>query len=291
MKKSLFILIISLVIILVGGFIFFTGTHIEGIVYDAQTNKAISDATVIINGIKFKTDIDGKFRAYSPPLNKVITVEKSGYKTFSEVFPAKFGIQIIEIGIKPYTFDEILSEFKNSLKKITSYHYIYGIQSEVNSTVEKISMELFKTLDASHFISKKENESYLEIYIFKDFIYYRDKESSQFEKIEREKFKENIPILELHDIFDLFSVKSNPSNFSFVKETKIDNEDVLIFNVKWEDLFSTSEGKIYVRKRDNIILKMEFLDTGVNEEGKNVKTTITFNLTDVNKEFKINPPQ
>ncbi|MBC7195157.1 MAG: hypothetical protein H5U37_05830, partial [Caldisericia bacterium] len=74
-------------------------------------------------------------------------------------------------------------------------------------------------------------------------------------------------------------------------ETKIDNEDALIFDVKWEDLFSTSEGKIYVRKKDNIILKMEFVDTGVNEEGKNVKTTISFYLTDINKEFKINPPE
>lgn len=291
MKKSIIILIIILIIVLIGGFIFFTGTHIEGIVYDAQTNKPIQDATVTINGIKFKTDIDGKFRAYSPPLNKVISVEKSGYKNFTEVFPAKFGIQIIEIGIKPYSFNEIFSDFKNKISKITSYHYTYEIQSEVNSNIEKITMEFFKTIDASHFISKKENESYLEIYIFKDFIYYRDKEDGKFEKIEKERFKENIPTLELQDIFDLFAIKSTPSKFSFIKESKIGNDDVLIFDVKWEDLFSTSEGKIFVRKKDNIILKMDFVDTGVNEEGKNVKTTISFNLTDINKDIKIVPPQ
>ncbi len=291
MKKSIIILIIVIALILIGGFIFFTGTHIEGIVYDAQTNKRISDALVTINGIKFKTDIDGRFRAYSPPLNKVITVDKSGYKTFSEVFPAKFGIQIIEIGIKPYTFDEIFSDFKNKLGTIKSYHYIYEIQSEIDGKTEKMNMELYQTVDASHFISKKENESFLEIYIFNDFIYYRDNETKQFEKIEKNKFQENIPVLTLKDIFELFSIKSTPSSFSFLKETKIDNEDALIFNAKWEDLFSNSEGKIYLRKKDNIVIKMEFIDTGVNEEGKNVKTTINFDLKDINKEIKINPPQ
>lgn len=291
MKKNIIILIIIIALILIGGFIFFTATHIEGIVYDAQTNKRVNDALVTINGIKFKTDVDGRFRAYSPPLNKVITVEKSGYKTFSEVFPAKFGIQIIEIGIKPYTFDEIFSDFKNKLGTIRSYHYTYEIQSEVNGVSEKMLIEFYQTIDASHFISKKENESYLEIYIFKDFIYYRDNETKKFEKIEKEKFQENLPILSLKDIFELFSIKSTPSSFTFLKESKLQNEEILIFNAKWEDLFSTSEGKIYLRKKDNIVIKMEFVDSGVNEEGKNVKTLVTFNLTDINKDIKISPPE
>jgi len=291
MKRSIIILIIVIALILIFAFIFFTATHIEGIVYDSQTNKRIEDATVTINGIKFKTDTQGRFRAYSPPLNKVITVEKSGYKTFSEVFPGKFGLQIIEIGIKPYSFDEILNDFKNNIKKITSYHYKYDIQSEIDNKIEKMQMEMYQAVDAIHFISKKENESFLEIYIFNDFIYYRDKEDKPFEKIEKEKFQENIPVLTLKDIFELFSIKSTPQDFSFLKETKIENEDILIFNAKWEDLFSSSEGKIYLRKKDNIILKMDFIDTGVNEEGKNVKTTIFFSLEDINKEIKILPPQ
>jgi flagellar basal body-associated protein FliL len=293
MKNKIIILLIILIIIFIGAFFFLTATHIEGIVYDSVTNKGISDAVVKINGITYKTDIDGKFRAYTPPLNKSINVEKSGYKNFSEVFPSKIGLQIVEIGLKPYSFEEIINNYKEKSETLKSYHYIYNIESSVDGSVENFSMESKWKQDAIYFKSVKKGEgaSFLEIYIFNDYIYFRDSETKNFEKIEKSKFSEIPPTLSLSDIVDLFSIKSTPSKFVFVKEDKIDEDEVLLFDVSWEDLFSETKGTLYIRKKDNLIVKFNIEDTGSNEEGKSVKTKIDFTLLDINKEFTINPPQ
>lgn len=293
MKNKIIVLIIILIIIFLGAFFFLTATHIEGIVYDSVTNKGVSDAIVKINGITYKTDLDGKFRAYTPPLNKSIYVEKSGYKNFSEVFPSKIGLQIVEIGLKPYSFEEIISSFKDKTKTLKSYQYIYDIESIVNGSTENYSMELKWKQDAIYFkiLKKGEGASFLEIYIFNDFIYFRDSENKNFEKIEKNKFSEIPPTLSLSDIVDLFSIKSKPTKFIFIKEDKINEDEVLIFDVAWEDLFSETKGSLYIRKKDNLIIKFIIEDIGLNEEGKSVKTKITFSLSDINKDFTINPPQ
>lgn len=293
MKNKIIILIIILIIIFLGAFFFLTATHIEGIVYDSVTNKGVSDAIVKINGITYKTDLDGKFRAYTPPLNKSIYVEKSGYKNFSEVFPSKIGLQIVEIGLKPYSFEEIISSFKDKTKTLKSYQYIYDIESIVNGSTENYSMESKWKQDAIYFktLKKGEGASFLEIYIFNDFIYFRDSENKNFEKIEKNKFSEIPPTLSLSDIVDLFSIKSKPTKFIFIKEDKINEDEVLVFDIAWEDLFSETKGSLYIRKKDNLIIKFSIEDSGLNEEGKSVKTKITFSLSDINKDFTINPPQ
>ncbi|MGB9749380.1 MAG: hypothetical protein ACPLWB_00825 [Caldisericia bacterium] len=293
MKNKIIILIIILIIIFLGAFFFLTATHIEGVVYDSVTNKGISDATIKINGITYKTDIDGKFRAYTPPLNKSISVEKSGYKNFSEVFPSKIGLQIVEIGLKPYSFEEIINDYKEKAKTLKSYHYIYDIESSVDSSVENFSMEAKWKQDAVYFksVKKGEGESFLEIYIFNDYVYFRDAENKNFEKIEKNKFSEIPPTLSLSDIVDLFTIKSTPSKFTFIKEDKLNDDDVLLFDVKWEDLFSETSGNLYIRKKDNLVVKFNIEDSGLNEEGKTVKTKIEFSLLDINKDFVINPPQ
>lgn len=293
MKNKLFILMIILIIIFVSAFLFLTATHIEGIVYDSVTNMRINEATVKINGITYKTDNEGKFRAYTPPLNKSIIVEKSGYKTFNEIFPSKIGLQIVEIALKPYTFDEIITNYKDKSKTLKSYQYIYRIESSVNGSIEIFSIESKWTPDAVYFKSEKNGEaqSFLEIYIFDDYIYYRDKKDGNFDKIEKEKFSEIPPILSLNDIIDLFTIKDKPSRFNFVKEEKLNDEDVLIFNVSWEDLFSSSNGVIYLRKKDNLIVKFDIEDIGLNEESKSVKTKISLTVLNIDKEIVINRPQ
>lgn len=293
MKNKIVILIIILIVIFIGAFFFLTATHIEGVVYDSVTNQAIKDALVKINGITYKTDVDGKFRAYTPPLNKVIYVEKSGYKPFSEVFPSKIGIQIVEIGLKPYTFEEIINNFKDKTKGLKSYSYTYNIESSVNNSVETFTIESKWTTNAIYFKSVKKGEgaSYLEIYIFNDYVYFRDQENKSFEKIEKSKFSEIPPTLTLSDLVDLLSIKTSPSKFIFLKEEKLNGEDVLLFDIKWEDLFSESTGKLYIRKKDNLVVKFDIEDSGLNEEGKSVKTDIDFTLKDINKDFVINPPQ
>jgi len=293
MKNKIIILIIVLILIFIGSFFFLTATHIEGIVYDSITNKGISDASVKINGITYKTDIEGKFRAYTPPLNKSILVEKSGYKNFNEVFPSKIGLQIVEIGLKPYSFEEIINNYKEKTKTLKSYHYIYDIESSVDSSIENFSMEAKWKQDAIYFksVKKGEGESFLEIYIFNDYIYFRDAENKNFEKIEKNKFSEIPPTLSLSDIVDLFTIKSTPSKFTFIKEDKLNDDDVLLFDVKWEDLFSETTGNLFIRKKDNLVVKFNIEDSGLNEEGKSVKTKIEFSLLDINKDFVLNPPQ
>lgn len=293
MRNKIIILIIILIIIFLGAFFFLTATHIEGVVYDSVTNKSISNAIVKINGITYKTDIDGKFRAYTPPLNKVINVDVSGYKSFSEVFPSKIGLQIVEIGLKPYTFEEIISKNKEEAKTLKSYYYIYNIESVVDDVTEDFSMESKWKQDAIYFKSSKKGEgsSFLEIYIFNDYIYFRDDETKNFEKVEKSKFSDIPPTLSLSDILDLFLIKSTPSKFSFVKEDKIGEDEILLFEVAWEDLFSETKGNLYIRKKDNLIVKYNIEDSGLNEEGKSVKTIINYSLSDINKDFDINPPQ
>lgn len=44
-------------------------------------------------------------------------------------------------------------------------------------------------------------------------------------------------------------MKEFPTKFSLLKEERIDNEDVLVFEENWEDLFSEAKGLIYLDKK------------------------------------------
>jgi len=294
MSKKGWIILLIVVLIIVGGvFYLLTANHLEGLVYDSKTGKVLSGAKVTINKLtKLETDKDGRFRAFSPPMKKVITVEKPGYKTFEEVFPANFGLQTIEISLEPLTFSELVEDFKEKASAFKSYSAEYLIESETDGSKDTFSIKLSYSLGKGiHFISEEEGEntSYTEVYIINDYVYLRDGKDKEFKKIEK-KESENIPILRLSDIVDFFTMKAEPSSFTFLKETTFGDEKCAVFKIQWEDAFSESSGFVYLGEESGIIRKISVVDKGFNEEGKTVTTEVSFVLEDLNKPVEINPP-
>ncbi len=294
MSKKGWIILLIVVLIVVGGFFYFlTANHIEGVVYDSKTGKALSGARVTINKLtELETDKDGKFRAFSPPVKKVIRVEKPGYKTFEETFPSKFGLQVIEIPLEPFTFSELVENFKERASTLKSYNAKYSIESEADGKKDTFSIQLSYALGKGiHFVSEEEGEntSFTEVYILKDYVYLRDGKDKEFKKIEKEE-SENIPILRLSDMMDFFIMKAEPSSFSFLKEATFGDEKCAVFKIQWEDVFSKSSGFVYLGEESGIIRKISVVDKGFNEEGETVTTEVNFVLEDLNKPVEINPP-
>jgi len=292
-KKGWIILLIVVLIIAGGAFYFLTANHIEGLVYDSKTGKVLSGAIVTINKLtKLETDEEGKFRAFAPPMKKVITVEKPGYKTFEETFPSKFGLQVIEISLEPFTFSELVEDFKERVSTLKSYNAKYFIESEVDGKKDTFSIQLSYSLGKGiHFVSEEEGEntSFTEVYILKDYVYLRDGKDKEFKKVEKEE-SENIPILKLSDVVDFFTMKAEPSSFSFLKESTFGDEKCVVFKIQWEDAFSESSGFVYLGEESGIIRKISVVDKGFNEEGKTVTTKVSFVVEDINKPVEISPP-
>lgn len=292
-KRGWIILMVVILLVLAGVFYFLTANHIEGLVYDSVTGKAISGAVVTINKFtKLETDKEGRFRAFSPPMRKLITVEKPGYKTFEETFPSKFGLQTLEISLEPFTFSELVENFRKKVSPLKSYNAKYFIESEIDGKKDTFSIQLSYSAEKGiHFISEEEGEntSYTEVYIFEDYVYLRDAKDKEFEKVEKAKAEE-IPILKLSDIVDFFTMKSEPSSFSFLKEASFGGEKCAVFQIKWEDAFSESSGFVYLGEESGIIRKISVVDKGFNEEGKSVTTEVSFVIEDLNKPVDINPP-
>ncbi|MCE5223821.1 carboxypeptidase-like regulatory domain-containing protein [bacterium] len=334
-KKPLLFIIFGIVILLLISIYFYvsTGLHIEATVYDSVEEKPLAQATVRIDEKSYFTDNQGYFQSNVPLFGShKLVIEKNGYKTYSAIL----NYQTIQksnkliVTLEPITFANILRMAQKDLQSAKSYSFRSTWVSNQGEEEETVAYSLYEISSegAMHFKWLQDDKAgsliaTREMIKTKEFLFYRDKENAQWQKIDEEKIPP-VKLQEPTDILNLFQGTEDPSSFLYVsldtlfedpagrlflqnelpsqttdeqgEEIKYKEIKVLKYQASWNVLSGKRDILLFVGEENLRLYKGILTDISqpantLTDSGKMTKTILSFTLTKLNEEIQITIPE
>jgi hypothetical protein len=330
MNKTLTWTIILVIILIVISFFFyysFTGTKIQGLVINSIEQKPISGVSIRINDKYYYTDDEGRFTAYKPIFKPVeLIIEKSGFKTVIKKINTKgfSSVNNLEILLEPLTFSNILDYTSKDLTSYLSYNFRYTWKTAIDEKYEKTTYMLY-SLNKDGVLRFKYTEDdrfgntiiEREIIHAIDTIFYRDNQNPNWIKT-REEEVSIVKLQEPLDIIQIFRDPNEPASFvagstpitlyesingSLYTEYELaerniskDNKELIAiqtkpFTAKWNILGGKKEITFYLDSNTYTLIRADLYEESPDESGKIKKQNLSFTITNINKDIKIELPE
>jgi len=330
MRRPLFWIVtlgIILVIIVLFFYFSFTGIKVQGIVIDSIEQKPITNVSVRINGKYYYTDNEGRFIAYKPIFKPAeLIIEKSGFKPEIKKITAKgvSSVNNLEVLLDPLTYKNILDYTSKDLASYLSYNFRYTWITAIGEKEEKTSYMLYQlSKDGVLRFKYAEDDRFgnttieREIIQTKETIYYRDNINPNWIKTK----EENISIVKLQEPLDIIQIFRDPNEpASFVAgsspvimyevdggnlfkedeltehninkdEKKLTQIETRLFTAKWNILGGKKEIIFYLNSDTYTLLRADLYEESPDNSGKIMKQELSFAVTGVNKDFRIELPK
>jgi|GEM_PF-1842659 len=334
-KKSVVLVSFGIILLIVIGVFFYisTGLQIEATVYDAVEKKPIAQASVKIDDKPYFTNTQGRFQSNVPLFGThYVVVEKNGYKTFKKElnFQTVQKNRKFDVFLEPITFTNLLNIAQKELQSAKSYSFRSTWITNQDEEDETVAYTLYEisSQGVMHFkwLQDDKNGNLIatrEMIKTSDFLYYRDNEHTEWQKIDEEKIPP-VKLQEPADTLYLFQGTEEPSSFLYDgldtlfedpsgklylsselpsssanekgKEKDWKEVKVLRYQATWNILNGKRTILFYVGEENLRLYKALLTDNSqpadsVDNNGKMIKNSLSFTLTKLNEEIVITTPE